>query len=793
MELPAHFKTLVKKKSKSPVQEFMDDNPHLLSSLTPANQEAYLKICSSVSHWRSKKARRFVIRIFNHIKALEDAPLKGLILGGAMRLSSRLWSFVQPYFNAVESLPQDEDFIEQWISLASLLGTMDVDVTVAFLEQTPGAIDTLGADNLLPWGEQAVEALDFGRRIWKAVKAYLEESVALQSEFAVELPRWKFFLEQAARIAELSPSAAEAFMRNGARICLLLNNQETERWVTEGLEGYCLQEVVESRNFRRKVSSELTVCAREEELIKYFSGISFKAMEKRDSLASGAVLKDRASTLALICEAYLGKRVQIRSNKSLIMVKGFTGGAATDGRTIYLPDIVSSFRLFKLMALHQSILLESGIWAKECGQKAFSPVQLHLEADKLLLERLPGLWADMERLTDGDFPPSYPSVGKDELHALMPWWGDILPELMRVTDHTIQKLKEKAASYHKLAAEVVDGLTTSMMADGERDENELWKRLQAIFDTVDFTSPEAEELEEHVKAFFYKEWDQDLSDYKMDWCLVRQRPVKDDPNVFVEEVRERLHGIITLIRRQFTRLKPERFQKFWAQPTGDALDIDALVKAIVDKRSGSFLSENVYVRRDKRIRDVAVLFLLDMSGSTEEKVQGRRVIDIQKEAMVLMAEALDSLGDPYALYGFTSEGRFRVDMFSIKEFNEPYGEQVQYRLGNVEPKELTRLGAVIRHAIYKLDGVQAAIKLLVILTDGRPYDFEYGGLDYAIADTKNAFQEAKKHRIHPFIITSDKKGASYLRRISPQTQSIVLRKVELLPTMLPAIYKRLTV
>ena len=122
-----------------------------------------------------------------------------------MRLSTRLWSFVQPYFNAVGSLPQDEDFIEQWISLAYLLGTMDVDVTVAFLEQTPGAIDTLGSDNLLPWGEQAVEALTCGRRIWRAVKAYLEESVAQQSEFAVELPRWKFFLEQAARIAELSP------------------------------------------------------------------------------------------------------------------------------------------------------------------------------------------------------------------------------------------------------------------------------------------------------------------------------------------------------------------------------------------------------------------------------------------------------------------------------------------------------------------------------------------------------------------------------------------------------------
>ena len=103
------------------------------------------------------------------------------------------------------------------------------------------------------------------------------------------------------------------------------------------------------------------------------------------------------------------------------------------------------------------------------------------------------------------------------------------------------------------------------------------------------------------------------------------------------------------------------------------------------------------------------------------------------------------------------------------------------------------MGTVIRHAIYKFDNIPAAVKLMVILTDGRPYDYEYGSLNYAIADTKNAIQEARKHRIHPFIITSDKRGASYLRRISPQTQRIILRKVELLPTMLPAIYKRLTV
>ena len=161
--------------------------------------------------------------------------------------------------------------------------------------------------------------------------------------------------------------------------------------------------------------------------------------------------------------------------------------------------------------------------------------------------------------------------------------------------------------------------------------------------------------------------------------------------------------------------------------------------------------------------------------------------------MVLMAEALDALEDPYAIFGFSSDGRFRVDLFGVKDFAEAYSDSVRYRLGNLEPLGLTRMGAVIRHACHKLESVSAAVKLMIILTDGRPYDLEYGVLDYAVADTKKAIQETRRKRIHPFIITSDKKGEDYLKRISPQTGSIILPKVELLPKLLPAIYKRLTV
>lgn len=754
----------------SQVREFIKEHPHILLRLPRARHDTYLKICSSISHLRSRKSIDFFIQTLNNMEALGTSPSQDLILGGASMLSAHNWTLVQPYLSAVRALPQKDDIIERWSLFVCYLADRDIDVAIAFLNQTPLAIEAFGSEDLLFWGDQALEALQAGGRTGKAAKAYLEEAVSQKSECAIELSDWKFSLQQASRISRVSPSAAEAFIRHGARVCLLLNDQETEKWVAEGLE-----------------------CSHsEEELIKYFSGISFKAMGKRDVMSSGTTLQDKANTLSLICEAFLGRPVRIRANTSLVGVKGFTGGAATDGRTIYLPIVLPNFGLFKLMALHQSSLLKWEGWRERSGKSVPDLIQIHLQADRNLLGKFPGFLREMEQLTEVGLPQSYPSDIPEDFRQFLPWWGDLLPELVRETEATVQKLMLKAEERADLPPEVIEALLSYMIAEGQRDDKGLWEKLQEIFDNLEFASPDAEELQESFKTFLYKEWDADLSDYKLDWCLVRQRIAKDEPNCFVEEVRTRLHGLITLIRRQFMRLKPERFKKFKAQPMGDALDIDALVQAFVEMRAGSFLSENVYIRRDKRTRDVAVLFLVDMSVSTEVKVNGRRVIDFQKEAMVLMAEALDSLGDPFAIFGFSTEGRFRVDLFTVKDFGELYGERVQYRLGSLEPMELTRLGAVIRHGIYKLDRVQALIKLMVILTDGRPYDLEYGNLSYAIADTKKALQETRQHKIHPFIITSDQKGSDYMKWICPLTQSIVVPRVEQLPLMLPAIYKRLT-
>ncbi len=749
--------------------EYCDANSGIVNALSDASHSAYLLMCESVSHLRPQKAIAFFSDTLSGIRHLCKHPCGETLLSEIIALTKLNWALTQPCVAAFSDLPADAIFLKKWINLAFRLAILDIDVGVNFLNQTPTAMEKLGMGAILPWGGQALLALSNHPGMWQAVSAYLKQSAALHCGFS--LARWEFFLDQASRIAVKSPAAAEGFIQIGNRACLLLTDEETVQWISGGL----------------------AYASTEKGLVNYFSAGSLKALKARDGLTSGVTLKDRKQTLTLICEALLGHQVNIRANTALYGHQGFTGGAATDGRCIFLPEVVPTFGLMKLMTLHQAMLLDRSHFLEESGRIFFDPINIHKYADKRLVQRLPAIVSEMSRQAVGGLPEGYPFRAAKYLDIPLPWWGDILPDLISQTNATIDGIKAKVASqYDDMPPALVEMLIGQLMSQGERDPDALAQMLSSIIGNLEFLSPDAEDLPDTVKTFLYKEWDTNLSDYKLDWCLVRQRIANEDPNPFVENLRLQRHGLITLIQRQFTRLKPEQFRRYRAQPAGDELDIDALVEAWVDMRSGSHLSDNVYIRRDKRIRDVAVLFLVDLSASTEEKVGGRRIIDVQKEAMVLMAEALNSLGDPYAILGFSSDGRFRIDLVQVKDFSEIYDDRVCNRLGNLEPAGLTRMGAVVRHAIYKLNGEAAAIKILVILTDGRPYDLEYGNLDYAIADTHKAIQEARRKRIHPFIITSDAKSADYLRRIAPQTQSIIVPRVELLPGLLPAIYKRLT-
>lgn len=290
----------------------------------------------------------------------------------------------------------------------------------------------------------------------------------------------------------------------------------------------------------------------------------------------------------------------------------------------------------------------------------------------------------------------------------------------------------------------------------------------------------------------YPEWDSTIRDYRMQWCHVHERPCEAGSDEFVSTTLSSRHSTIRSLRRFFESLRPPAYRRVPGQVDGEELDVEAVVRRTAELRAGVDADDDVYVRREKKERDVAVAFLIDISGSTSRQIgNGLRVIDVEKESLVLLCEALEAVGDQYALYAYSGEGRRCVDFLVIKHFDERLGCSSAHRLGGLAPRRQNRDGAAVRHATSKLMGRDAKTRLLVLLSDGRPLDGEYKD-EYALADTKAALEEARRRGVVPFCVTIDREADVYLRRMYGDVRYAVIDRVEALPAKLPRIYRQLT-
>lgn len=311
-----------------------------------------------------------------------------------------------------------------------------------------------------------------------------------------------------------------------------------------------------------------------------------------------------------------------------------------------------------------------------------------------------------------------------------------------------------------------------------------------------------EPLEAGDLAFSYDEWDRELNDYRVGWSRVIEKKVRQGDRNFVELTRSRYRGVISSIRHQFQLMKPENLTKVHRELDGEDYDLDAVIDFVVDRKSDGRQSENLYTKKLRRERDVAVTLLLDQSSSTARTITrnplqpytypGRRIIEIEKEGLILMSEALDAVGDRYSIAGFTSEGRRNVKYYVIKDFTEKYSEEIEKRIGGITFQSNTRLGAAIRHASRKLVKEDSKTKLLIILTDGRPYDHDYGDMRYAREDVREALSEARATGVTPFCVTIDKESETELKDLYGAVGYTIIDNVLSLPERMPGIYRRLT-
>jgi len=473
------------------------------------------------------------------------------------------------------------------------------------------------------------------------------------------------------------------------------------------------------------------------------------------------------------------------------------------------------------VAIHEAIKDEIAVLWPMC-QTILSPTAtaeeavlvahaLYVRLDELLAQKgamVRGDQADNESGDPGVGPSASERTGED-YRPVTNWVyrGAMNPEFIREQDQDgrVSDDQNQSEDIERLAS-AADGTPESSAEgqsgrEGTRTVTERGglvggRQLPSHVEELLAVKVEQSTLPDHAgpgdRSVRYPEWDQDIDDYRLNWCRVVERTAEEGSGYIVGATLS-VHGsAVSALRRFFEGLRPPGLRRVPRQADGDELDVDAAVRLCAERAAGGNVSDRIYVKRERKERDVAVAFLVDVSGSTSRQLEGgRRVIDVEKEGLVLLCEALEAVGDQYALYGYSGQGRGQVDFLVMKDFDDELGGKAAQRLGGLSPMQQNRDGAAIRHATAKLLAREARTRLLVLISDGRPLDDGYKD-EYSLEDTKVALREARRQGVHPFCVTIDREADAYVRRMYGDVQFMVIDHIEALPMRLPRIYQRLT-
>ena len=393
-----------------------------------------------------------------------------------------------------------------------------------------------------------------------------------------------------------------------------------------------------------------------------------------------------------------------------------------------------------------------------------------------------------------------------------------------------------------LAAEMLE----AELWDVERDENGDGTAREAEVD-VKSLAEEKETLQRRIdmerssvqhalgadrsnaRSFRYDEWSYLERRYLPRWCRVYEEVLTGTSEDDTSALREAITRFQSRVRKQLEQIRPAGLQRVSRVPDGDELDLTAVIEARQDIRAGQSPDERVYSRKERMHRDVCAAFLVDLSASTDDPIEPpepfdwenydeteanlrdpwfsddeldtdeppkRKIIDLQREAMVVMASALDSLGDSYGIYGFSGYGKDNVEVYVAKEPEQAFSQATLQSIAAMAPKRSTRMGPAIRHGVHKLMNTGHAMKVLIVISDGFPQDSDYGpergNHEYGVQDTARALAEAQQKGVETFCVTVDRSGQDYLKRMCPDNRYLVIEEIEDLPDQLSKVYAALT-
>ncbi len=340
--------------------------------------------------------------------------------------------------------------------------------------------------------------------------------------------------------------------------------------------------------------------------------------------------------------------------------------------------------------------------------------------------------------------------------------------------------------------EMVNELDCELAGD---DAQEIWVLNEPFYlDQEGRTINEIEGKEPVSEPYHYQEWDYTVQLHRPNWVTVLEKRQKRGDPQEIDKILIDNRPVAARLRHVIDAMQPEGVQRFRRQEDGDEIDLNAAIRAMIDMRMGQTPDPRINIRIVRKVRDLAVLVLLDLSESTNEKIgdSDRPVIQLAREATSLLSWAIDRVGDPFAIHGFASDGRHDVQYYRFKDFDDHYGDEAKAKLAGMQGGLSTRMGAALRHAASFLLKQPEQKKLILLVSDGEPADIDVRDPQYLRHDTKKAVEELATRGVHTFCLTLDPHADDYVSRIFGIKNYMVVDHVNRLPERLPMLYAGLT-
>ena len=330
-----------------------------------------------------------------------------------------------------------------------------------------------------------------------------------------------------------------------------------------------------------------------------------------------------------------------------------------------------------------------------------------------------------------------------------------------------------------------------------RDDNRhMWIFIEEGDEEDAFDKPERTEQKEEFSGLpprHYPEWDYSTQNYRPDWVSVYEGLHPKGNAADIDRLLEKHAALAKRLKRILDLLKPQDKVRIRYQEEGSELDLDIAIRSLIDYKSGAQPDPRINMSHRNDGRSIAVMVLLDLSESLNEKASGseQTILELSQEAVSLLGWAVEKLGDPFAIAGFHSNTRHDVRYLHIKGYSEKWDDEVKGRLAAMEASYSTRMGAAMRHAAHYLEQQPTDKKLMLILTDGQPSDIDTKDGELLIADARQAVKELDRQGIYSYCINLDPKADEYVADIFGR-QYTIIDKVEQLPQKLPELFISLT-